>query len=181
MNEMEAKGIGVNDRNCLPAVRFRQGILMMQSFMEEVDRLGLLYTKPDQYPLTHHFTPIDKDLGCCLYARQVVLDKGHLIIGHIHNRPHINLLLAGKILVATETGRSYQQAPFVAAHNTVGVKKAIYVEEEAVLVTVCLSRYSGEENLPDVERDIFAKMYEDLGLASSVEDLKELENQLWPE
>lgn len=179
MSNPSAVPVTSENRNVLATVRFRRSIMMMQRFMEEVDRLGIVYMKPDQYPLRNHFTPIDKDFGCCLYAREVIINTGHIIMGHIHNRPHINFLMSGKMLVATEMGREYQEAPFIAVYPKAGIKKMIYVKDEVTLVTVMLSRHSGNENLAAAERDVFAENYKDLGLASSIDEFYELEKQLW--
>ncbi len=147
-------------------VRFRGKILQLQDIMEKKASDGEF--TPTDYPLKHHFTPIDEKYGCCTYAREIFLPKGDLVIGKIHKHEHLNFIMKGKVAVATEHGRKCYEAPAVFV-SEVGLKRAVYAEEDTIWVTVHMTEHRGEENLDKIEEEIIAESYEELGLIAMEE------------
>lgn len=152
---------------------FRRSIMAFQDAMIKAKEEGKLETA--EYPLKHHFTPIDKKYGCCAYAREIFIPKGHVVIGKIHKHAHLNFILQGKVSVATEFGRKYFEAPCIFVSEP-GLKRAVYAEEDTIWATVHLTEHSGEENLDKIEDEVIAKSYalleepNDLGSNRSIAD-----------
>jgi hypothetical protein len=158
--------------------RFREIIQQKQKELEFLIEKGVVYPVHDQHnihrydvpenyqyvaKLTHIFTPIHEEYGCCAYARQIVLPKGSLVIGKIHRHQHLNFFMNGKVTVYTEAGREYFDGPKVFVSET-GTKRAVFSHEEAIWTTVHLTKFAGEENLDKIEEEVIAPTYEDLGL-----------------
>ena len=144
-------------------VEFRQKVLALEAEMRRMVDAGTL--EQGDYPVKHYFTPRDITYGCYVYAREIFLPKGHVVIGKIHKRPHLSFLIKGKVFVVTEFGMKYFEAPctFIAE---AGVKRAGYVEEDTIWTTVHLTEHCGEENLAHIEDEVIAKTYEDIGLTA---------------
>lgn len=133
---------------------FRRQIIVLQDMMKKMP--GAL-TAAD-YETRHYFTPVDRKYGCCAYARAIFLPKGHIVIGKIHKHAHLNFILKGKTSVATEFGKKYFAAPCIFISEP-GLKRAVFVEEDCVWVTVHLTEHTGEENLDLIENEVIAKSY----------------------
>lgn len=153
-------------------VSFRQSILGAEAFMRQMIAGGQIRNVMDECTLAHHFAPIDPAYGCCTYARQIFLPKGSLVIGKIHKHQHLNFIMQGKVSVATEFGKKYFTAPCIFV-SEVGLKRAVYAEEDSIWVTVHLTKHSGEENLDKIEDEVIARTYDELGLVSSLDALEE--------
>jgi len=152
-------------------VKFRESILKAQAEMAEMIADGRMESVADQCTLTHYFSPINEKYGCCTYARQIRLPKGSLVIGKIHRHAHLNFLMAGKVSVNTEFGKQLFEAPCTFVSEP-GLKRAVYAEEETIWTTVHLTAYRGEEFLKEIEDEVIAPTYEELGLISSLEQLE---------
>jgi quercetin dioxygenase-like cupin family protein len=92
------------------------------------------------------------------------MPKDSVIIGKIHRHTHLAFLLKGRIAVVTEFGRQILQAPCTFI-SPAGVKRALYVEEDAIVTTVHLTEHCGEEWLAQIEEEVIARTYEDLPLS----------------
>ena len=147
-------------------IQFRQSIMKAQEEMRQMIEQGELRDCADECVLTHYFTPIDPEYHCCAYARQIFLPKGSIVIGKIHRHQHLNFLMQGKVSVATEFGKKYFVAPCVFV-SEVGLKRAVYAEEDSIWVTVHLTKYNSEADLDKIEDEVIAPDYETLGLAVS--------------
>jgi len=168
MNELTIK-----PDNSPSKVRFRQTVLKCEALMKQLIADGEMQSGADECTLTHYFAPIDPAYGCCTYARQIFLPQGSVVIGKIHKHQHLNFIMQGKVSVNTEFGKKYFEAPCIFV-SEVGLKRAVYAEEDSIWVTVHLTKYSGEENLEKIEDEVIAKTYDELGLVSSLEALEEL-------
>lgn len=155
----------------------RQMITVRDSNRAEIVRLQALMgvegaQNAGNYLVNHYFTPIDEKYGCCTYARQVFLPKGHVVVGKIHKHAHLNFLMKGKLWVATEFGKQAFEAPCVIV-SPPGVKRAAYIEEDVIWVTVHLTEHHGEDALEAIEEEVIAKSYEEFDLM--IEATKQLE------
>lgn len=99
-------------------------------------------------PLTHHFAP-----GA--YGREILLPKDSLVVGKIHRHAHLNMLMKGRVSVATEQGVETFSAPRVFV-SLPGTKRVVYAHEEAIWVTVHVTT---ETDLVNIEREIIAPTY----------------------
>lgn len=147
----------------------RDTILGVQDKLSELITLGVVKSIEDDLKLTHHFTDRDPKYGCGMYGREMFIPKGSFIVGKIHKRPHLNVVLKGKISVATEKGVSYFEAPCVMPCKP-GAKRVGYAEEDTIWITIHITEHLGEEELGNVEEDVIAKTYEELEEALLLED-----------
>jgi len=163
----------LDEKNTVEKVCFRESVkIVEQGIKDRISSGELEDTLPD-CTLTHHFTPKDDKYGCHTYAREMFIPKGTIIIGKIHRHQHLNFILKGQVSVATEFGKKYFTGPCVFI-SEVGLKRAVYAEEDTIWVTVHLTEHSGESNLEKIEQEVIAPSYEEMGLISSVNDLKQL-------
>jgi hypothetical protein len=155
----------IENHNAPEKIRFRASILEAQREMVEAIKSGRLVDRAELCPLRHRFTPLSKEYGCYTYAREIFIPKGTLIIGKIHKHQHLNFILKGKVSVNTEFGKKYFEAPCTFI-SEVGLKRAVYAEEDTIWTTVHLTRLSGENNLGAIEDELIAKSYDEIGLAT---------------
>jgi len=161
--------------NSLDRVKAREGVANLQKAMEDGLEAGLL--SPDTSTLKHYFAPIVDEYGCGTYAREIHLPKGSLVVGKIHRHSHINIISKGEVSVVTEYGKKYYTAPCTFV-SEVGLKRAVLVEEDTIWTTIHLTKHLGEDNLGDIEEEVIAESYEDIGLIASEERLKSLDGEL---
>ena len=162
--------------NTKEKVLFRQQIATVEAGFKDMIANG---EAPDALPdciVTHHFSPLVEEYGCCTYAREMLLPKGTLIIGKIHKHRHLNFIMKGKVSVSTEFGKKEIEAPAIFV-SEVGLKRAVYAEEDTIWVTVHLTKHDKEEDMSQIEDEVISKTYEELGLISSMKDFKYLESE----
>jgi hypothetical protein len=126
----------------LVSQEFRTKVLEMESVMREEPQV--------ECHLEHVFAP-------GLYARQIQMPAGALVVGKIHKHSHVNTISKGRCLVATEFG--YEE--LVAPHTFVskpGTKRAVLVLEDTVWTTY---HPTEETDLERVEDHVIAKTYEE--------------------
>jgi hypothetical protein len=164
------------DQNSLEKVQFRQSVLTLESEFKKGIESGDFQSTVEDCKVSHFFAPIDENYGCGTYARQMFIPKGTLIIGKIHRHQHLNFILQGKVSVATEFGKKYFEAPHTFV-SEIGLKRAVYAEEDTIWVTVHLTKHTGEENLDKIEEEVIAPSYDQLGFIDSVDGLLALKNE----
>lgn len=162
----------VPGQNSEAQVAFRHKILTAQDRMAEMIETGQVKDAMPDCILTHTFSPIHEEYGCCTYARQMFIPKGTLIVGKIHRHEHHNFLMLGKVSVATEFGKLYFEAPHVFVSEA-GLKRAVYAEEDTIWVTVHLTKFGSEDQLDKIEEETIAPSYDALGLISSADTVKD--------
>lgn len=162
-------------QNSFQKVKFRQNVMTFQDGLLDMIAKGEIESTLEDCKLTHHFSPIDEKYGCGTYAREMFIPKGTIIVGKIHRHQHLNFIMKGKVSVATEFGKKYFEAPCIFV-SEVGLKRAVYAEEDTIWATVHMTEHLGEENLDKIEQEVIAPSYEDMGLIASVEMLK-LDNE----
>ena len=128
--------------NSLAKVEFREGIQKFQDSLGQAIDSGEVEDVLEDCTLTHYFTPISDKYGCAVYGRQIFLPKGTVIVGKIHRHAHLNVLIQGKVSVATEHGRKYMEAPLTFISEP-GLKRAVYAEEDSIWMTVHLTDTPG--------------------------------------
>ena len=153
-------------QNMPEKIRFREKITSVEDGLKKLIDGGAVESTLDDCTLTHYFTPVDEKYGCCTYAREMMIPKGTIIIGKIHRHEHLNFITKGKVIVFTEFGRKELQAPCTFV-SEIGLKRAVYAEEDTLWTTVHLTKHVGEENLDKIETEVIALSYNDLGLIAS--------------
>lgn len=129
----------------------------VRNFIAETEKRMLELGTPVEIPLKHHFS---KDV----YAREIVIPKGALIVGKIHKHTNLNILSKGKITLLSIDGCKTVEAPYTVVSSP-GVKRLAYAHEECVWTTI---HGTNETDVDKIEELFIAKDYND-------ETLKELE------
>jgi hypothetical protein len=155
-------------------IKFRQDVLAVEQGIKDRVASGELVS--DDSPLKHYFSPVDEKYGCCAYAREILLRKGSLVIGKIHKHQHLNIISKGKVTVFTEFGKKELEGPCTFV-SEIGLKRAVYAQEDTIWTTIHLTAHVGEENLNKVEDEVIAPNYGDLGLIASLNDLVGIEGE----
>jgi hypothetical protein len=162
--------------NSSDKVRFRQDILVVQDGLQKLIAQGALESTLEDCTLKHYFSPKDEKYGCCTYAREMMIPKGTLIIGKIHRHQHLNFISMGKVVVFTEFGEKHLEAPCTFI-SEVGLKRAVYAEEDTLWTTVHMTEFESEAELDKIEQEVIAPSYDEMGLIASVDALPELTAQ----
>lgn len=113
-------------------------------------------------PVKHHFAP-------GVYAREMFIPRGTLIVGKIHKHAHLNIISYGDVCVATLEGvKRYT------GHNTmvspVGVKRVVYANEDTLWTTIHLTE---ETDLEKIENEIIAKDYDEIEFLEQMKPILE--------
>jgi hypothetical protein len=103
------------------------------------------------FPVEHIFAP-------GLYARQMTLPKGGIIIGKIHRHAHVNLISKGRVWVVTEFGKDELIAP-VTFVSKPGTKRVVVAQEETIWTTF---HPTEETDLQKIEDVVIAPTYDAL-------------------
>lgn len=85
---------------------------------------------PDQVEIEpiHHFSP-------GVYAREIEIPAGVVIVGKLHKTQHLIMLLSGEVTIYTDEGMKRMTAPQV-WQTYPGTKRAIYAHETSRLMTI---------------------------------------------
>jgi quercetin dioxygenase-like cupin family protein len=103
---------------------------------------------PDPFPLTHSFAH-------GLYARQIDMPAGYLIVTKIHKRSNVTIVLKGKCSMLEEGGVRVIEGPqyFI---TPAGTMRALYTHEDSTWLTV---HATTETEIDKVEDYITAKSF----------------------
>lgn len=94
-----------------------------------------------------------------LYAREITIPAGMLLVGKIHRTRHICVVSKGDITVVTEEGMMRLRAPATII-SPPGTKRAVYTHEETVWTVF---HPTEETDLDKIEEMFIAPDYEALG------------------
>lgn len=88
-----------------------------------------------------------------VYARELHIPKGALVIGEIHKYKNLNILSKGKISVSTDDGLVTVEAPFTVVSPS-GTKRYAFAHEDCVWTTILRT---DEINIDKIEKHFVAK------------------------
>jgi hypothetical protein len=125
----------------------REGILYMEEVLTGVTEPG---ENTDLFPLQHRFAD-------GVYAREIFLPKGSVVIGKIHKFGHLNLITCGHVSVLTEFGVDEFTAPYTFVSKP-GTKRVVYAHEDTVWTTFHGTQHT---DVDAVEADIICKTFAD--------------------
>ena len=111
-------------------------------------------------PVKHYFS---KDV----YAREVRIPAGSLVVGKLHKFQNLNILSEGEISVLSIDGAQRMKAPCTIVSSP-GVKRLAYAHTDVVWTTIHGTNETDVEKIEDV---FIAKSYEELNLLSHEEKL----------
>lgn len=136
-------------KGCIPEtttpLASREGILYAESKLMET-----FGNSPweGSFPLTHRFAD-------GVYAREMLIPAGHVIVGKIHKYGHLNVISSGAVSVLTEFGVEVLCGPTTFISKP-GTKRVVYAHEDTVWTTF----HGTDHTDPDmVENDIICKTF----------------------
>jgi hypothetical protein len=166
----------ISGENSVEKVRARQDIINLQNSMVNGIESGSLVDVMPECTWKHYFAPSVEEFKCGTYAREMTIPKGTVVVGKIHKHAHINIISKGEVSVVTEHGKKYYTAPCTFI-SEVGLKRAVYAEEETIWTTIHLTNHLSENKLDEIEKEVIAESYAEIGLIASEEELKSLANK----
>ena len=101
-------------------------------------------------PVKHHFSR-------GVYARELFIPKGTVLVGKIHKYSQINIVSKGDISVLTEDGVKRVKSGTTIV-STPGVKRAGYAHEDTIWTTI---HGTHETDLDKLEDELIAASFED--------------------
>lgn len=126
-------------------VENRNKILRLQDEMLEMENLV------GECEVRHIFAP-------GVYAREMTIPKGIVIIGKIHKHRHVNIISKGSAEVMTEFGKIHIEAPYTFV-SEVGTKRAVLALDDVVWTTI---HPTNETDLAKIEDEVIAKSYDEI-------------------
>ena len=103
-----------------------------------------------ELPVRHHFSR-------GVYARELFIPKGTVLVGKIHKFSQINIVSQGEISVLTDDGVKRVKAPFTLVSGP-GIKRAGYAHEDTIWTTI---HGTHETDLEALEDELIAASFED--------------------
>lgn len=126
---------------------------LQEAMMGALSEAGIPFSPgntDDVCPLAHHFAP-------GLYAREILIPQGVLIVGKIHKHAHVNTISKGHVLVATEQGLIEFVAPYTFISQP-GTKRVVLALSETIWTTY---HPTDETDLEKIEDYVIAKTFEE--------------------
>lgn len=114
--------------------------------------------------------PVKNWLAPGIYAREIHLPGGTVVVGKIHRHRHFNIISQGSITCYTEFGLEHHTAP-ASFISEPGTKRVVLTHEDAIWTTIHPNP-TDETDISKLEEMFVALEYEELGMA--VANLKEL-------
>ena len=96
----------------------------------------------DGLPLTHTFSD-------GVYAREIFMPKGMIVIGHVHRTKHLNIVSTGKARVFYDGEMHEITAPYTFESNA-GVRKALFILEDMFWTTIHVTDETNQDKLDDI-------------------------------
>lgn len=128
----------------LPKEQIREMISQIEKFIRENSELIEIEVK-------HYFAKN-------LYAREMPMKKGELVIGKIHKHENFNILSQGKVSVLSIDGIKVIEAPYSFVGSS-GTKRVIYAHEDTVWTTM---HGTEEKDLAKIELEFIATDYNEI-------------------
>lgn len=105
------------------------GIEKTESMKDKVDLLQTELMKLPQYqPETKHY------FHGGMYCREVFRHAGVLVVGAVHKKEHLYLIVSGTVSITTDDGAQKITGPHLFLSKP-GTKRAVYAETDAICMT----------------------------------------------
>lgn len=122
------------------------------NMLAKLDPIGREMRNMEQLeiPVRHYFSH-------ALYAREISIPKGAIVLGKIHKFSQLNILSKGDISVLTEDGVKRVQAPFTIV-SPEGTQRIAFAHEDTVWTTIHGTLLGDVE---DIEKYFIAQDYQE--------------------
>jgi hypothetical protein len=139
----------------LPAPIARKKIMAIQMACQQMPDGERMDESP---PVKHHLAP-------GIYAREIHLPGGTVVVGKIHRHRHFNILSQGRITCYTEFGLQELTAP-ASFISEPGTKRVVWTHEDAIWTTIHPNP-TNEQDIETLEAMFTAIEYAELGMEIS--------------
>ena len=129
--------------------QIRQDIIDIESIMQEAPEA--------ECPIKHY------KVGN-LYAREMFIPAGTVVVGKIHAGESLSICSAGDISVMTELGVKRIKAPFT-TEAMAGIKRVGFAHADTVWISIHETQL---DNIEEIENELTVKSYNDLKIDSEV-------------
>lgn len=129
----------------------------IRDLISKIEDLAKEKGVPTEIPIHHHFSK-------GVYAREMRMKEGNLVVGKIHRHENLNILSSGTVSVLSQDGVQTISAPhtFVAGE---GAKRVIYAHTDCVWTVI---HGTEEKDLEKIEAEFIAKDYEEIKFKEAV-------------
>ena len=145
----------------LPAPIARQKIMAIQRACQGLSDDQRI--DPNDAPLKHWLAP-------GIYAREIHLSAGTVVVGRVHRHRHFNIISQGSITCYTEFGLETHTAP-ASFISEAGTKRVVHTHEDAIWTTIHPNP-TDETDIKKLEDMFTALEYAELGM--EVFEIKEV-------
>lgn len=121
--------------NLVQASPMREKVMALQEVMRELPQMPL--------QTSHYFAD-------GMYARELAQPEGSLVVGKVHKREHLFIVLKGSLKVTIEDEVLVLSAPTVLVSKA-GAKRALLALEDSIYLTVHKTK---KKNLDKIEREL---------------------------
>lgn len=121
--------------------------------------------RENELPLTHTFSDN-------VYAREIFMPAGMIVVGHVHNTTHLNMVSSGEAMVWMNGELSHIVAPFT-FESKAGVRKVLYIMEDMLWSTI---HVTNEQDIDVLEETLIDKSKSDINELNQL--LAKIEPQL---
>lgn len=146
--------------------RRQLGLEDLRTLISEVEALMLTHSEPVELPLTHHFSK-------GVYAREIKMPKGSMLVGKIHKHQNLNILSGGEVSVLSVDGVIRVKAPYTFVGSP-GAKRVIYAHEDVTWTTI---HATTETDVDKIEAEVIAKSYEEVEALASGTEVKNIQGE----
>jgi quercetin dioxygenase-like cupin family protein len=143
---------GAPDDDGIDAHSMRSKIVALERAMFDINDGE---SNADSCPLTHHFAP-------GVYGREILLPKGVRVVGKIHRHAHLNVVVSGRAMVATEFGKREVKGGDIFVSEP-GAKRAVHALEDTVWMTIHPNE-SNTQDMSAIEEYVIAPDYGAIGM-----------------
>ena len=144
-------------------LRIRDQIATLEAALSEEINSGRM--NEAELPLKHIFTD-------GVYAREMFLPAGTIVLGKIHRHEHLNFISKGSVSVLTKEGLKHLDGPCTMV-SPKGVKRAVLVHTDTIWTTIHANP-SNETDLEKIEDFTIAKSYDELAPPEEMAQLAEV-------
>lgn len=141
----------------LPAPMARAKIMAIQHACQALPDGERMDESP---PLKHWLAP-------GIYAREIHLPGGTVVVGRVHRHRHFNIISQGSITCYTEFGLEHHKAP-ASFISEPGTKRVVLTHEDAIWTTIHPNP-TDETDISTLEDMFTALEYEELGMEVAIE------------
>ena len=146
--------VGNLDSAATTPYNIRYYISLLEHHLKALFKVNSCITQED-FPLKHIFTE-------GVYAREISIPVGMLVIGKIHRHEHLNFISKGSVTVVTESGGvEHLNAPCTMI-SPVGTKRVLITHEDTVWTTVHLNP-TEERDIDKIVAEISVESYQEVG------------------